>query len=122
MVNLTKSFGRLLILVGIIGFVIGIINERSSYTALIPAVFGIIFLICAYVGAAKENLRKHMMHLAVLVGFVGLLAVGGRLGSKITEISFSPAYVSQIITGLLFLAFIILAVRSFIAARKAADS
>ena len=112
------NFGRLLILVGVVGYVVGMANQRASVTALIPAFFGIVMLILGYFARMKENLRKHLMHAAVLVALLGFLAVAGRLISKVGEIAFTPAYVSQIVTALLFLAFIVLSVRSFIAARK----
>ncbi|NNE66833.1 MAG: hypothetical protein HKN33_09725 [Pyrinomonadaceae bacterium] len=118
MPNTAISFGRLLILVGVIGYVVSMINARSSVTALIPAFFGITLLILGYFARMKEGLRKHLMHAAVLVAILGFIAVAVRLVTKISEITFSAAYVSQIVTALLFLAFIVLSVRSFLAARS----
>ncbi|MDH3528975.1 MAG: hypothetical protein OEQ28_05385 [Acidobacteriota bacterium] len=118
MPNTAISFGRILIIVGVIGYVVSMINARTSATALIPAFFGITLLLLGYFARIKENLRKHLMHAAVVIALLGLLAVVGRLVSKIGEITFTAAYVSQIVTALVFLAFIVLSVRSFMAARN----
>ena len=120
MINITKSIGRLLILVGVIGFFVGMANGNTSYTALIPSFFGLVLILLAYVGQVKDNLRKHVMHVAVLISLLGAIAIGGRLISKISEIAFTPAYIAQIVTLLLFVFYIVLAVRSFINARKEA--
>ena len=72
-------FGVLLIIVGVIGYVHGIMNEKASFTALIPALFGVVIALLGLAAQAKENLRKHLMHAAVLVGLIGFLASAGRL-------------------------------------------
>lgn len=119
MPNTAISFGRILIIIGVIGYVVSMVNARASATALIPAFFGITLLLLGYFARIKENLRKHLMHAAVLVALLGFLAVVGRLASKLGDITFNAAYVSQIVTALVFLAFILLSVRSFMAARNA---
>lgn len=121
MPNTVINTGRLLILIGVIGYVISMANARTSVTALIPAFFGIVFLLLGYLARAKEGLRKHVMHGAVLLAIIGLLAVAGRLVSKIGEFSLTPAYIAQVVTALVFLGFIVMAVRSFISARKASS-
>ncbi len=118
MPSIAINFGRILVLIGVIGYVVGMVNEKASVTAMIPAFFGIIIMILGYVGRAKENLRKHVMHAAVLIALLGFLASAGRLVSKFSEITFSPAYVSQIAMALTCLIFVILSVKSFIDARK----
>lgn len=115
------TFGRILILIGVAGYLYGMfMSEYASLTALIPAAFGIILLVLGHISKAKDNLRKHLMHVAVLVGLLGFLASAGRLISKISEITLSAAYISQIAMALTCLAFVILCVRSFIEARKSA--
>ncbi|MEZ5344572.1 MAG: hypothetical protein R2681_03355 [Pyrinomonadaceae bacterium] len=112
------NFGRLLILIGIIGYAIGYFDGKLSVTALIPAAFGVVLMILGYIGQSKESLRKHVMHVAVIVGLIGFLASAGRLLSKITEISLSPAVIAQVAMALTCLAFVVISVRSFINARK----
>ncbi len=111
------KFGRVLVLIGVIGYAFGYFNGSASVTALIPAVFGAVLMILGYAARAKENLRKHLMHVAVIIGLLGFLASAGRLISKITEISMSPAVISQIAMALTCLVFVILCVKSFINAR-----
>lgn len=118
MPSIAINFGRLLVLIGIIGYAIGYFDGKLSATALIPAAFGIVLMILGYVARAKENLRKHLMHVAVLVGLIGFLASAGRLLSKITQLSLTPAVIAQIAMALACLAFVILCVRSFMNARK----
>jgi len=118
MPSIAINFGRILILIGAIGYIVGIINENYSLTALIPALFGLIILVLGYAARAKENLRKHLMHAAVLVALLGFLASAGRLVSKFGEITFSAAYISQIAMALTCLIFVLISVRSFINARK----
>src|SRR5215218_1451851 len=67
-------FGRILILLGIIGYGYGMTTPNPSITALIPAVFGVILMALGHIAQSKENLRKHLMHGAVLVGLIGFLA------------------------------------------------
>ncbi|MFL6468827.1 MAG: hypothetical protein ACJ72Z_12785 [Pyrinomonadaceae bacterium] len=112
--------GRLLVAVGIIGYGYGMFNGNASLTALIPAAFGVVLMLLGHISYAKESLRKHLMHLAVLFALVGFVLPAGRLISKAGELTFSAAVVSQIVMALICLAFVILAVRSFIAARRAA--
>jgi hypothetical protein len=113
--------GSLLILVGIIGYGYGLTTEKASITALIPAFFGILLVIFGLLANSKENLRKHLMHAAVLVALVGFLASAGRLVSKFNDITLSMAFISQILMALICLIFVILSVNSFIAARKSAE-
>jgi fluoride ion exporter CrcB/FEX len=115
-------FGGLLILVGIIGYGYGIMNENASLTALIPAIFGLLLAILGYAAKAKENLRKHLMHAAVVVALLGLLGTISsflKLPALFAGTAERPAAVAaQFATAVICLIFIILAVKSFIDARK----
>lgn len=110
--------GFLLILIGIIGYVYGLTNNAASVTALIPAFFGIVLVILGFLAKSKENLRKHLMHGAVLIGLLGFILPAGRLFSKLGSITLSAAFVSQIAMALVCLVFVILCVKSFIDARR----
>lgn len=112
--------GRLLVAVGIIGYGYGMFNGNASLTALIPAAFGIVLMLLGHVAHAKETLRKHMMHMAVLLALIGFVLPAGRLISKASEFVISAATLSQIVMALLCLVFVVLSVRSFIAARRSA--
>lgn len=119
MPSITINFGRILILIGAIGYIYGLtMTAYASPTALIPAVFGLILMVLGYVARAKEDLRKHLIHAAVVVALLGFLASAGRLVMKIGEFQLSAAYLSQVAMALTCLIFIIISVRSFMNARS----
>ena len=113
--------GLLLVLVGVIGYSMAD-PETKSPTALIPAFVGGILVVCGAL-AFNEARRKHVMHLAAMVGLIG--CVGGfmplvRQYSKTGE--FDPTKKSAIAGELMILicgVFVWLCVASFINARKA---
>lgn len=110
--------GVLLELIGIIGYVNGAMSGKASVTALIPAFLGSVFIILGVLARAKEGLRKHLMHVAVILALLGFIFPAGRLISKMSELTLSAAVVSQIAMAVVCLIFTILAIRSFAAARK----
>jgi hypothetical protein len=118
MPNYAIWFGRLLVLVGIVGYAYGMFNGNASLTALIPAAFGIALMVLGHLAAAKDSMRKHLMHIAMLFGALGFLLPAGRLLSKIGDLSLSAAVVSQIAMAVICLIFVILGIRSFIDARR----
>ena len=59
------------------------------------------------------------MHAAVVIGLLGFLLPLGRVLSKISDFTLSAAVVSQLAMSAVCLVFVILAVQSFIAARRA---
>lgn len=118
MPSTSMTFGGLLILIGIIGYAYGLMNGNASLTAFIPSVFGIILVVLGAAAQAKENLRKHLMHAAVIVALLGFIMPLMRLLSKLNELQFSAAVVAQIAMSLVCLIFVILCVRSFIDARR----
>ncbi len=112
------AFGVLLELIGIIGYVHGVMSDKASVTALIPAFVGSILIVLGVLARAKEGLRKHLMHVAVVIGLLGFIMPAGRLISKMSELTMSAAVVSQIAMAVACLIFTLLAIRSFAAARK----
>src|SRR3954467_9695707 len=110
--------GIVLILIGVLGYIYGLTTGHASITAFIPAIVGILLAILGFAARRKENLRKHLMHAAVLIGLIGFLLPAGRLLSKISELTFSAAVVSQVLMALVCLLFVALSVRSFIEARR----
>lgn len=91
---------------------------RTSVTALIPAFIGIVLALLGVLAGMKESLRKHLMHAAVIVALLGFLAVAGRLVMGLSTFTGTPAQLSQLSTAIVCLAFTILAIRSFAAARR----
>lgn len=110
--------GALLSVIGVMGYVYGMMNGNASLTALIPFAFGTILETLGVVAKSNEGLRKHLMHVAVVIALVGFLMTAGRLLMKMSDLSMSPAVMSQAAMAVICLVFVILAVRSFIAARS----
>ncbi len=118
MPNTAIISGILLILIGVFGYVFSIIDGNTSLTALIPAAFGILLAILGIAAKSKENLRKHLMHVAVLVGLLGFIIPAARIISKLNDLKVSLAVLSQVAMSVVCLVFVILCVKSFIDARK----
>jgi hypothetical protein len=121
--GLTIAFGLVLIGLGVIGY---FATGRQSPTALIPAFAGALFLVLGLV-AQKPGARKHAMHAAAALAVLGFLGtVSGlikffrMLGGE--EIDRPAAARSQAIMAVLCVVFVILCVRSFIAARRAREA
>ena len=131
----------LLIAVGVVGYAgqDADPDKGKSWTALIPAVVGAVLAVCGLL-AYKPKLRKHVMHLAAVVGLLGFL--GGfmplqnqakkirieaeRDGAPISQTEalsrvdpLKPSAVSGELMSLICLVFVGLCVNSFVQARRA---
>jgi hypothetical protein len=122
MAPITLLFAVTYILLGLGGFVLtGSIHK----TALIPCAFGVLFILFGLL-AFKEKLRKHAMHAAVLIALLAFLGTARSL-SHLPELfngtaEKPAAIITQSLNAGLSLLYIILAVRSFIQARRARSS
>lgn len=119
MARTTALFGILFLLLGIVGYVA---TAGESPTALIPAIFGLLFLLAAWL-ARREHLRRHVMHAALALGLVGLLATAGALPDLLAlvgggEVGRPAAVVSRSLMALFSLAYVGLGVKSFVDARR----
>lgn len=113
----TFIFGTLMILLAI-GFFIA--TGMVEKTALIPGAFGVLLLICGGIALKGESARKHAMHVAAMIGLIGVLTVGMAI-AKIAKGAFNIAAVEMLIFSGLSLVFLILCIKSFIDARKARE-
>lgn len=115
--------GTLLILIGILGAIAGQLHGKFSFTALIPAVFGVLLALCGFLAWKKESLRKHLMHGALLVALLGLIGTffspGIRGAISSGHIADGTSFTAQISMAAVCLLFLILGIKSFIDARKA---
>lgn len=118
MPSISIACGTLLILIGIIGYIIGMMTPPASITALIPAFFGVALAALGVLARYKESLRKHLMHAAVVIALIGFILPAGRVISKIGELTYNAAFVSQVLTALVCLLFVVLAIKSFADARR----
>jgi len=118
---LTYLCSLILILVGAVGYfgweALG--AEKQSVTALIPSFVGILMLVGALI-AGKNH--KVGMHIAVLFAALGGLAGLGRLVPGMIKGSLDwsgPAPVLILVMTVVCLFYTVMAIRSFIAARRA---
>jgi uncharacterized membrane protein len=115
--KITIAVGTFLVILGLIGY-LG--TGMVSWTALIPALFGLPLIIVGVL-ALQEGWRKHAMHAAVVIGLVGFL--GGAFSFMRPLLSggeMKPmAATMQALMALTCAAFVGLCVKSFVDARVA---
>jgi hypothetical protein len=104
MARTTISLGIILIILGLVGF---FITGMQSPTALIPAYFGIVFLILGII-ARKESARKITMHIAMVLGLLGVIGTFSGLINLFVlitggEVTRPAAVISQAIMALLLI-------------------
>ena len=119
MSKLSIAYGVIFILMGLISY-FGISSE--SITALIPAFFGILMLILGWLGL-NEKYLKHTMHgvaVLMILGFFGTISGLIKFFKMLAGVQPErPAAVNvQAIMALMCLVFLILAVKSFVEARR----
>lgn len=119
MPKLAVVIGALLVAVGLIGWWISG-GPSSSPTALIPAAIGVVLVVAGLVARRGGAVHRHAMHAAAAVALVGALGSAYQLAARPTEGSEDAgvAMVAGLLNLLLCLAFVLLAVRSFVAARR----
>jgi len=116
---ITLLFALAYILLGLGGFVL---TGSVHKTALIPCAFGVLFVLFGLL-AFKEKLRKHVMHAAVLIAllaFVATVKALAHLPELFNGTAEKPAsIITQSLNAGFSILYIVLAVRSFIQARRA---
>jgi hypothetical protein len=102
----------------------------KSLTAFIPSAIGLVLILLVLVADAKPSARKHIMHVAVLIGLLGFVAVSLMIGPAVAEMTWlrgepngiiqasSLKPTTMLLSAGLLLIFVILCVVSFIQARK----
>src|SRR5262249_40612623 len=113
----------LLMIVGAAGFALSYQGDKPPYTALIPAGFGVVLVILGAL-ARKDSLRKHVMHLAAMVGLIGAIgaAVVGvpKLVTMLSggEVERPKAVIAQTAMAAICVVFVLLCIKSFVDARR----
>ncbi|MGF1449752.1 MAG: hypothetical protein ACFB20_10090 [Opitutales bacterium] len=107
------GIGAALDIVGVAGY---IATDMQSVTALIPTILGTLMIVCGFLGM-KPQFLKHAMHAAAVVALLGIFGTARSplalfSGEVETRVYFQVA--TLILCGL----FMLVAVQSFIAARK----
>ncbi|MGH8047034.1 MAG: hypothetical protein ACREKL_07285 [Chthoniobacterales bacterium] len=121
MPGLSIIFGVLLAVIAV-GFYVA--TGSKAPTALIPAGFGLLLIVCGIIGLAKPALRMHAMHGSALLGLIGAGAGLGmslpKLPDIIAEVFGQHAAVwEKLAMGVISLVFLGLCVKSFVDARRA---
>ncbi|MHC5114717.1 MAG: hypothetical protein ACYTGP_09845 [Planctomycetota bacterium] len=122
MTRITITFGLVLVLLGLGAYAYALTGEQASMTALIPAFFGVPILILGLATTKWPARRAMFMHIAVLIAVLGLAGAARGLTSLPAlvggdEVARPAAVVVQSIMAVLCLAYVVAAVRSFVAAR-----
>jgi hypothetical protein len=117
--HITLATGVLLVAIGLFGY-FGSASENPSPTALIPAGFGVVFIILGLV-AHKAGARKHAMHAAAAIALIGALMAASRInvGKLVSDdVSMRRPEAMKFLMALTCFVFVILCVWSFISARR----
>jgi len=109
----------LLIALGILFFVIASVQggNLTSFTALIPTVIGLLFLIISFLARKMPERRSLFMHIAVLLAV--LCIAGGAMGiQSLIEGDLGLSTIEQLILFILGIDYTINSIKSFKHARK----
>ncbi|MCP3903944.1 MAG: hypothetical protein GY715_09955 [Planctomycetes bacterium] len=123
MIRITILLGVVLVLLGLGAYGYALTGEQASMTALIPAFFGVPIAALGLAAARWPARRAVFMHVAVLLALLGLVGSARGLTSlpslitRSDEVARPAAVLVQSIMAVLCLAYVIVAVRSFISAR-----
>jgi uncharacterized membrane protein len=119
--RLTIVFGFLLVVLALIGYV-GTGHQHP--TALIPAIVGIILIVCGSAARTTNDKRRMLwMHIAVTVGLLGFLGTVKALWQQFelwrgVDLPLPAAIEEKAAMSAICLLFTLLCVRSFITARR----
>ncbi|GFZ76460.1 hypothetical protein [Nesterenkonia alkaliphila] len=119
MPKLTFITGGLLVLVGGGGYLYSLTNDTDHWTALIPAIIGVLLLISG--GIALKNLMAgiHIALLFALIGTLGMIMpLSGTADLLAGDHERPAAVVTAFISLVILVVYLFLGVRSFIAARR----
>lgn len=116
MPRITIGLGIVLVVVGVIAYIAA---GFASWTALIPAILGAVILLCGLVALKRPKIGTHIALVVAVLGILGtgmnVLQIGALLAGEAER---PAAVITSTITFILLIAYVILGVRSFIAARR----
>ncbi|MGO2658205.1 hypothetical protein [Mycetocola reblochoni] len=112
----TFIVGGLLVVVGVIGWAL---SESKSATALIPAFLGVVMLISGAIATKSQKIGVHIALVVAVIGVAGTAMNVVKIGELFAGTAERPlAIITSTITFVALIVFIVLGVRSFIAARR----
>lgn len=110
----------------VLGIAVFMATGSSAPTALIPSYFGIVLGILGLLARTKDSKRRMIyMHIAVTVGLIGVIFPGWRGGSDFIASTHGIAVLhpaamkEELAMAAICLVYVLLCVRSFVAARQA---
>jgi hypothetical protein len=113
---ITIGLGVLLVAVGVIAY---IATAFASWTALIPAILGAVILASGLIALRKQKIGIHLALIVAVLGVLGTSMNVMQLGELIAGDAERPvAVITSLITFALLIAYVVLGVRSFMAARR----
>lgn len=122
MAKLTLVVATILIILGVALFVA---TGSDAPTALIPAYFGVLLGILGWLANTPDSKRRMLfMHIAVTVGLIGFIFPGWRgVGDLVAQMHGQAvlrpvAMKEELAMAAICLVYVLLSVRSFIAARR----
>lgn len=123
MPQLTLAFGVVFVLLGGVSY---FVTGMQSVTALIPAFFGVVFVVLGVI-MRDESKVKHAGHAAATLALLGFFGSARGIPSAITlaqggEVERPEAAVAQTVMAVLCVIFVALAIKSFIDVRKAREA
>lgn len=111
MAKVTQVVGVLLIVIGVMGYVA---TDAAHWTALLPAILGLVIAVLGLL-ADRTDGGHHAIHAALVIALLGALGALPRVGGLADG---NAAAIASLATVLVCAAFIVLGVRSFVAARR----
>lgn len=116
MPRITLGLGTLLVLVGVIAYVA---TAFASWTALIPAILGVVLFVSGLLARRRQKLGIHVALAVAVLGILGTSMNVAQVGALIAGEAERPvAVITSTITFVLLLVYVVLGIRSFMAARR----
>lgn len=119
MPKLTFITGAILVVVGLGGYLVSVASDTAHWTALIPSIIGVLLLISGAVAVKNLMAGIHIALLFALLGALGMIMPLMSLGDLFAGEAERPAaVVSALISLIVLVVYLVLGVRSFLAARR----
>jgi peptidoglycan/LPS O-acetylase OafA/YrhL len=112
--------GLLLTALGLLAYFAFAPADERSWTAFIPAIWGVPIMGCAIVSLFTRKLRKHAMHIVAVLALLGVIAPLGRFFSQMgkPDFEFGAAAITILLMALICVVLLFFTIVSFINARR----
>ena len=112
--------GLLLTGLGLLAYFTFASPDERSWTALLPAVWGVPIMGAAIASLLTRKIRKHAMHLVAILALLGIILPLGRLFSQVgkPEFAFNAAAFTIIAMSTICAVLLFFSIVSFVNARR----